>query len=81
MDRTQASGAWDRGSIPFGGTKRLYKKKSFCYYFFVPLKAVLSKFWTGSSVWLERCPVTAEVAGSSPVRSAQPKNRLVVIFL
>lgn len=27
MDRTQASEAWDRGSIPFGGTNDLYPKK------------------------------------------------------
>lgn len=26
--------------------------------------------WSGSSAWLERLPVTQEVAGSSPVRSA-----------
>ena len=27
-------------------------------------------YWSGSSVWLERLPVTQEVAGSSPVRTA-----------
>ncbi len=31
-------------------------------------------FWGGSSVWLERFPVTEEVAGSSPVHPAQKFN-------
>ena len=30
---------------------------------------------SGSSVWLERSPVTAEVAGSSPVRFVPCKKR------
>ena len=30
----------------------------------------LNKVWSGSSVWLECWPVTPEVAGSSPVRTA-----------
>ena len=31
--------------------------------------------WGRSSVWLERCPVTAEVAGSSPVVPAIDSKR------
>ena len=32
------------------------------------------KIWGRSSIWLERRPVTAEVAGSSPVDPAQERE-------
>ena len=42
-----------------------------------PLPRRRAKARSGSSVWLERSPVTAEVAGSSPVRFVQQKRILI----
>ncbi len=34
------------------------------------IRSLQSKIRSGSSIWLEHLPVTQEVAGSSPVRTA-----------
>ncbi len=44
------------------------------------LESYLFKYWSGSSVWLECLPVTQEVAGSSPVRSAKQKTGFIPVF-
>ena len=72
-----------RGPIPFpaGGPKTFSKKflrtRSVSVYTSSrSSEAIRTAAWGVSSVWLERRPVTSEVAGSSPVLPAIAKNSL-----
>src|SRR5579875_311883 len=37
------------------------------------------QMWSRSSVWIERCPVKAEVTGSRPVETATRSHRITVV--